>query len=232
MTPHIFSPMRPLIAFLLGALVASSAVAEGDRPCSGPNMPSVEVVPRLSQPQFNGNTPTEQLTLAAQVSRPGDADGLTDFHVDADLTLQQSATRGGCPVRSIQAVIKPTRLEVYIAKEVSPSTCRFRAVYEHELKHVMLAQRAIDRSAAPLRKRLAAAVAELSAEASRDVDSLRAALAPVVAAQLRVLIAEYSEGNMELDSPEEAMRLQRKCEAPQVFVGGQVFDEAPRVAGR
>lgn len=218
------APKLPL-ALAMGALAlaVSAPVGAQERPCSGPNQPPVEVVSRLATPQWNLNTPAEQLTLAAQASRPGETDGLTDFHVVADLNLLDSATPEGCPVRAVQVVIRQSRLEVYIAKEVLRSSCRWRAVYDHELKHVLLAQRAIDLGVSTLRKQLTAAVTGLSPMDAQNVEAFRSALLPVVHAHMEKVGANYAKGNEELDTPEEARRMARLCQAPEASIGGKVL---------
>lgn len=219
--------VKPFFALVLGAVLASTAVAAAvNNPCSGPNLPFIEVVPRLADPKMNLNTPAEQLSFAAQITRPGDTDGITDFQVSGEITLQESATPGGCPAKAIRVVVKPSRLEVYIAKENLPSSCRFKAVLDHEFKHVLLAQRAMDRSATPLKRRLTAALALLPANEIRTVDALRVALTPVVNAQLAVQVAEYAESSLELDSPAEARRMAEMCQGPRSFIGTQVLLES------
>lgn len=206
------------LAFLLLCLVLPSFAGAADlHPCGGPNKPSIEVVARLMTPELDTLTPREQLTLAAQSSRPGEADGITSFQVGQELNLVANLAAGGCPVRSIQAVIRHSRLVVYIAKEVPISSCRFRAVYDHELKHVLLAQQSLDRSVKPLRKRLAAAVADLGPDDTRDAGALRTALDAVLRTAIVDLYADFAEENASLDTPEEGQRLAVLCQDPTIF---------------
>lgn len=209
--------------FLGLALWATASAAQVDRPCSADGRPRIDVVSRLGAHQLN-ITPREQLTLAATVSREGEADGITDFAATADLTLEPSPARGGCPVRSVQVVVQAKRLEVYIAKEVHPSSCRFRAVYEHEMLHVILAQKALDRSAPQIKRQIANVMDTLPIERARTVEDIRVELAEVIREQINAMYGEYVKSNEKLDTPAEAMRLEELCSAPKTFVGGQLVN--------
>lgn len=222
MSRHTTRTIASASVFLAATLWGAASHAATERPCAGASAPAVQVVPRLGTPKFN-RTPREQLTLAATVTRPGEADGMLDFRVAVDLSLEPSSTRAGCPVRSVQALIQPTLLELYIAKEVEPGSCRFRAVYEHELKHVMLAQKAIDRSAAALRKKLLATLTALPADQLRDMGAVRAKLDEVVNEQLEELHEQYAQDNEALDTHEEGERMAKQCAEPQAFVGDRLL---------
>lgn len=158
--------------------------------------------------------------MAASISRPGTADGITDFQANFKLELTPSGKDAACPYQLVQAYLGAHRLQVYIAKEVSPRDCRFRAVYEHEMQHVVIAQNAVDRGAAWLKRTLRAALAGFTAEQLAEPLLVKEELDKLVAQAVDVVYEDYAQANEKLDTPEEGARLAALCESPKLSVGG------------
>jgi len=215
--PRLFGPV-----LLAGICTLASLPAHGQTngPCAGEHAPRVEVVARLMQASVDNLTPREQLSMVASISRPGPTDGITEFQANYRVETTPSDKGASCPYRLVKAHLGAQKLNVYIAKEVSPKDCRFRAVYDHEMKHVMLAQRAMDRGADALKKALRAALAAFTPEQLANAEEVSQALNKVAANAVDLLYEEYAQGNELLDTQEEAVRLDTLCAAPRLFRGG------------
>lgn len=223
-------------ALLLGVAplyFAQAAQSETVGLCGGEHRPRVDIVSRLITPQINVTQSAGALTERAKLTRQGGTDGLTEFEVDYAVTLNLNGNEAGCPVKDVQVVLSPKRLEVFIAKEVPLESCRFRAVYDHELKHVMLAQRAMDTGARPMRIQLHRFFDSYSPGLTNgDFSLLKRLVVDVVVSELGLVVDAYSRGNAALDTPEEAARLESLCSAPTSQIGGDYLpasqpDEVP-----
>lgn len=214
--------MKALVLSALCAFFVPVTTAHAyDRPCAGESLPDIRVVSRLVQPQVDHTTPREELSNVAELTRPGETDGLTDFQVNAEVTLKTAGQKNKCILGSVDVELSPARTLVYIAKEVPESSCRFRAVYDHELKHVMLAQHALDRQTAALRRALRKTLSDiLEHEAEAHLPTaMQAKMEGVVSQAVAELQLEYAKGNAELDTDAEAHRMEGMCTGPQTMVG-------------
>lgn len=211
--------MKALLPFLLSVCaVPAFAVPTA---CSGDSLPRLEIVARLAQPALDRTTARAELTQIAELSRPGEADGLTDFQFRGDVQTFADGRKGACPVGAVRVEIAPERAFVYIAREVEENSCRFKAVFDHEMKHVMLAQQALDKHSSRLRRKLREGIATAARTDGQPLDqeSLAAFVDGVVRETLEGIKADYRAGNEALDTDEEARRLASMCQDPEVYVG-------------
>lgn len=180
-------------------------------------MGNIEVVSGQISPDLNHSTAEADLTTVAELSRPGDADGLTNVRFDSKVEIKPAGYRDGCPVADVHIRLFASVATVYIAREVPQTACRYGAVMDHELKHVQIAQRALDDTAAAFRRRLtdSATVPPFQVDAWGQTAtgySLNSWLQDQTRMAIEYANDIFDKGNHELDVPAEGTRLQRMCE--------------------
>jgi len=194
-------------------------------------MNNVTVTSGQISPTVNHTRPEAELTEVAEESRPGDADGITSVRFDSKIDIQDAGYRDGCPIVDVNIRLFAPVATVYIAREVPEDACRYGAVMDHELKHVQIAQRALDETAAAFKRRLmdSASVPPFAAHRWTQAPSdsgwqLDSWLRDQTAMAIEYANALFDKGNHQLDVPEEGARLQRMCahtEAPTEAIIGQ-----------
>ncbi|PNG50496.1 MULTISPECIES: hypothetical protein [unclassified Variovorax] len=186
-----------------------------------------EVTSAQVAPELNNTVARDELTRVAQAQRPGPADGLTDVQFGFRVKFEAGPNRDGCPTTNINARLVADTAVVYIARELDVKGCRFRAVYDHELLHVQIGQRALDQAALALRASLKRAPAAFGTEYIDGLppeSQLRPWLRRELERALEVARAQYTRHNDELDVPEEAHRLANMCDTTiRYHLGSQVY---------
>lgn len=180
------------------------------------------------QTQFNVITAVsrEALSVEANKLRPGDTDGITALSYAQDVRLTFKQAPSGCLLPVVRIKLGPQTAAIYIAHEVAPGSCRFDAVYAHEMRHARAAQEVFDSTA----ERLTEEVREFFASpTAREI--LASAPAPVaelthrLEKMARIAISEgvfrLNDANAIIDSPAEAARMASRCpQAPQMADAG------------
>ncbi|MCC5612131.1 hypothetical protein LC612_36710 [Nostoc sp. CHAB 5834] len=159
--------------------------------------------------------------MAASIRRPGTTDGITDFQANISWQFSPSPKGAPCPFQTVQAQVNATKLVVYIAREITPKDCRFKVVYDHEMQHVVLAQKAMDKSVGLLRQHIRALMASLTPQQLSNAEAIAEKLESLKANSIDALYADYNEGNARLDTPAEGERMTKLCEEPKFYVGGK-----------
>lgn len=212
-------------AFL--GLIAALCMTHGVAQAQCPDMIGrIEVSAQQIQPELNLSTPQSELTIVGEMSRPGLTDGLTDIQFDSKIDIKEGPKVNGCPVSDLTARLVTTRAVVYIAREIPDTLCRHRAVLDHELEHVQIAQRSMDAGAKLLKELLQAAPIQFhppTESAPAGVVVMRPWLQQQAAEALRYAEELYNKGNNALDQPEEASRLANMCDDTITYqVGGRI----------
>lgn len=180
--------------------------------CPSP-LGEISVFPGQIAPFLDDSVSASDITYAAQQVRPGLADGVTLMTFDYRVELQSEVREGQCPQLDVQIYLFAKKPVIYVAKELPRSSCRWKAVMEHELLHVQIAQRALDFAASELQRqvlitpRFSGSLTSLSRKNSdmqRWVQSLAAQATATV-------VKHYEVGNAQLDTAEEGTRLEAMC---------------------
>ena len=209
MTPRLASLLL-CCAALLGPLCARAACPE--------LIGTFEVGSAQVAPELNDSVAAVELTRVAQLSRPGPTDGLTDVQIGYRASFGAGPRRAGCPTHHVAVRFVADVAVVYLARELDSRGCRYRAVYDHELLHVQIGQRAMDFAADFLRDSLRRAPAfAADFEPLGPSAAMRAWLERELARAVEAANARYTQQNDELDRPAEARRLEALCDTSVQF---------------
>ena len=221
--------MRRVLARL--GLCASALIAPALAHACYLSMNKVTVTSGQISPTVDHSTPEAELTEVAELSRPGDADGLSNVKFDSTIDVQDAGVRDGCPVVNVNIRLFAAVATVYIAREVPEDACRYGAVMDHELKHVQIAQRALDTTAEAFKRRLmdspnvppfaAHRWGQGLSDSGWQIDSW---LRDQTAMAIEYANALFDKGNHQLDVPEEGARLQRMCAPAQAVIGQRRYN--------
>lgn len=166
-----------------------------------------------------------ELTEKAQEIRPGKCDGMAFVNLALPHQLvvhtAPALTRGAyCATFDLRISIEAPDTRVYLAKELEPTDCRLRAVFGHEMRHLMAAQKAMDRAGDTLRKNLSFSEPVVLFEDNADT-----VIAQMVNHELKAATKlfndYYEELNKDVDSEEEGERLGAQCRKVQFLGDGK-----------
>lgn len=196
------------------------------------SMGKITVTSRQIEPDVNHSTAETELTDVAQLSRPGDADGITFVKFDSRIEVHDAGFQNGCPVADVSIELFAPTATVYIAREVPADSCRYGAVMDHELKHVQIAQRSLDATAEAFKRRLMDTESVPPFAEHRwgqvantgDGYSLDNWLRDQTAMAIEYANGLFDKGNHELDVPAEGTRLQRMCAPAQAIIGQRRYN--------
>lgn len=131
----------------------------------------------------------------------------------AGASLLDKATARECIAPHITVELAYTPVNVFVAREFPASSCSYREIYAHEMRHVDIYRANLPLVEAKVREELArrygdrplyAAAGQGFARLRDDVDGW---LRPLVKAEL----AKVELQQVELDSPEETFRMSHAC---------------------
>lgn len=192
-----------------------------------PALPSVSVTVQSAviQPAFQLDT-EKHLTAQAEKVRPGEADALTIIYFGEDAAVTEGTDSHGCKNLDVEVMLHPTSATVYMSSSVPPTSCRYKAVMNHEMHHVQIGQDALDHTAGVLQKQLEAVLPDaLDQFKKRHEGRLSAGDVEIYVKRradnaVRIVSAEYQAGNERLDVPAEQMRLYHECQpGPHAYIG-------------
>ena len=223
----------PALFTLLLALPAAAHASAGDgafeRRCERELRPQLEV--RVRPPTFSLNNTVSSLVLNTRHSYAsvdqrllGMTAGTTRTEILTDAPSLADGERECLGPRIlIELTYQP--LDVFVAREFSLYSCGYRAVYEHEMRHVAIYRDALPQLQARLeqvlRERfgnrpLYAARGEGLAQLDAYVDGW---LRPFIRAEL----AKVEQQQRDLDSQEEVYRLSHACAGEVAATMGSSF---------
>lgn len=161
----------------------------------------------------------EDLTKEAMKIRPGDTDGLTLLDYEQRVSVSFLKEESGCLAPQIQVMLGAARAAVYIALEVPADSCRFQAVYAHEMKHAKAAQRVFDTTALQLKKQAQAwlntpELAQLISQTERPETEIKPVLEQMAATAIRRALTRLDGENKLIDGEGEAERMAERCAPP------------------
>jgi hypothetical protein len=107
---------------------------------------------------------------------------------------------------------------VYVASEIPPHSCTYRATLTHEQKHVAVDREMRAATASWVRSSIAA-VAKSAYAAKTEAQSqeiLRRKLSAAITKALNAIQAELKARQLQIDTPEEYDSLERICGAAEV----------------
>lgn len=218
-------PAKSITHAVGAVLLASAAMTAQAAPCPD-RIGNVIVTSAQIAPELNVEESADSLTKRAEASRPGFADGITDVQFGYNVELSPGELIEGCKSWDVTARLLTTTAIVYIANDVPEKSCRWNALMDHELKHVQIAQRALDSGVTILRERLARSKGTFTApdkNARPGTIELRPWLQTQAVKALEMTLSQYRKNNENLDKPREATRLADMCDTSiQFFMGNDM----------
>jgi hypothetical protein len=227
--------MRRFLVALALCAGASGAGAAAVCPAEAMTAPlhraSIEVFSPQTRFDLIRTVPRDELSKVAARTRPGDTDGLTEMQFMHKVEASFRSLDLGCDVPVVSIMLGASQALVYIAEEVPPDSCRFQAVYEHEMKHAKASQQVFDAAAQQLKKTVQQLVAspefalQMNQSPARE-DSLKELLETMAKSTIKDAIVNLNHENAKIDDEVEAVRMAARCapaprkREPQLIIGG------------
>lgn len=210
-------------------MAALSAALAG---CPAPDQPMVDVELRTRGVEITANRPRQMRDMLV-------GEGADRFHgrahpvglTDGDIQVESSFVLAyGGNGRGTQLCMWPRRLQivletsssVFVTEALPKGSCEYRAVLEHEMKHVETDRKIARDYSWVLRDRLRAAAAIAGPFERADMgaarEQIKARLERVVAAVADEMYAARSAAQDAVDSPQEYERVGAACQFPGLFV--------------
>jgi hypothetical protein len=217
--------IRRAVGLLLPILALHCQPAIGA--CSSAPVPMVTVTLDASQPIVDGSRSISDLTRFPAARSKGTesydhALGLTDTTINTDAHVETLTTvepsDGYCSSLFRARVRVVWRTMVYVASEIPPHSCTYRATLTHEQKHVAVDREMRAATASRVRSSIAA-VAKSAYAAKTEAQSqeiLRRKLSAAITKALNAIQAELKARQLQIDTPEEYDSLERICGAAEV----------------
>lgn len=218
-----------LIRICLGALLSGLTplvVAKETLRCPDSLPPTqVQVSIKAITTDVRRSVGIEEITEKAQAIRPGKCDGMAFVklalpHQLVVHTAPSSKSGTYCATFDLRVSIEAPDTRVYLAKELEPTDCRLRAVFAHEMRHLMAAQKAMDRAGDSLKKNLSFNEPVVLLE-----DNAESVISQMVSQEIKsaskIFDDYYEELNKDVDSEEEGERLGAQCRKVQFLGDGK-----------
>lgn len=128
--------------------------------------------------------------------------------------LGDKATGRECVSPRIAVELVVPRMSVYVAREFAPSSCSYRKILEHEMRHVALYREQFPHVAARVRAGLAGRFGDrpLYARHGAGLAALQAEVDQWLRPFIRSEIARMEVAQAAIDTPEESFRLYGACQ--------------------
>jgi hypothetical protein len=146
--------------------------------------------------------------------------GLTATETEFSMNLRVNAIPDGrgryCGyLDTVNATVGYDRLTVYIARRYRPGSCQYNSIMEHEILHVLVFRRALERYAPRLERRLetlAARQRPILAASPKQVAALyKERLFRDIQPLIKEMHRQQDSSNAKLDTPENYKREQTRC---------------------
>jgi len=218
--------MKTLPFLLVGTLlfvVPLSAAAAGagfEQRCEQEMRPRFDVISRAPSYRVNNTVSSQLLNNRGTYTRIGQVMmGMTASHTLAELDISGplllDVTSGReCLAPHVAVELSYQPLDVYVAREFSPYSCSFRAVVEHELRHVQVYREQLPRIEAMVRRELELRYADrpVYARAGEALNLLQADIDTWLRPLIQAELAAVELMQRALDNPEEERRLSQACQ--------------------
>lgn len=158
-------------------------------------------------PRLDNRATAAEITERAETVRPGFADGITFVALGQSVELEPAGYSQGCKAYRVTARLLVKRADIYLANELEPESCRWNSVLNHELRHIEIAQRAIDAAGRSLRVRLVNQKAPLPGGVTPWLNTQLAEVQAIATRQMEA-------GDKALDTNHEASKMERECGGP------------------
>jgi TPR repeat protein len=120
-------------------------------------------------------------------------------------------------VHSIDVILRPSALDVYIAREYKKGSCPYNVILDHEREHVRVVRNTLERFTTSVRSALASPLiptalnpeVAVSPEAAKD--RVETVVSRLIEPVVEVMEREYRKSQASLDTPKEYKRLRRRC---------------------
>jgi len=148
--------------------------------------------------------------------------GLTLTELKYDMRVRVEALRVGpnsfcARLAVVEATLGYDRLNVYIARRFRPGTCAYGTISDHEMTHVAVFRRALQRYYPRMQRRLDQAAATMkpirAATPNQAAVYLQRQLRSAVDPLFREMNRTVDRENARLDTPERYRREQARCQA-------------------
>ncbi|MCC6072890.1 hypothetical protein ACFSQU_14090 [Massilia sp. GCM10020059] len=217
--------MRSLITLALAALPGMAIATTASEPafeqrCEREMKPRFDVSLSEAGHQVDNTVSSRVLNNKSVHNSAGDfMIGMTALETHTSVlfdgpTLADKATGRECVSPRISVELLVPRMSVYVAREFAPTSCSYRAILEHEMRHVHLYREQFPQVEARVRAGLAARFGDRPLYATHGAG--RAALQAEVDQWLRPFIRKQIAGlevaQAALDTPEETFRLYGACQ--------------------
>lgn len=217
---------------VLSAVVIAITLLAGTEPadaaaCVGAGRVAVEVVsPRASVTVDATHDPDDiasrQRSIAGYAASGWSTTGLTVANLKAETearTLARQLGDGSWCVGLESATLRigfEDPIRVYVSRRYGPSSCAYRAILEHEDRHVRNYADTLERYVAVLRQRLPAALAPLTAIRNADMDAgrgeIHTALQAVAQAAADHVMADARAADALIDSAASYAEVKAACQ--------------------
>lgn len=216
---------RSLIALALAALPGIATAANAwelsfEQRCEREMQPRFDVTLSEAGHQVDNTVSSRVLNNKSAHNSAGDFMlGMTALETHTSVlfdgpALADKATGRECVSPRISVELVVPRMSVYVAREFAPTSCSYRAILEHELRHVHLYREQFPQVEARVRAGLAARFGDRPLYAMHGAG--RAALQTEVDQWLRPFIrkeiASMEVAQAAIDTPEETFRLYGACQ--------------------
>ena len=120
-------------------------------------------------------------------------------------------------VHRIDVILRPSVLDVYIAREYKKGSCPYKAILHHEREHVRIARDTLERFTTSVRSALTSPLipTALNPEVSASPGAAKARVEKVgqqlIKPVVKVMEKEYRKLQARLDTPKEYERVRRRC---------------------
>lgn len=221
-----------MLAVLLAAPCAAWASA-GDGAfelrCEREMRPQFEV--RASQTSFHVNSSISGKVLNTRSSYAsvnqlllGMTSGTTRTEILIDGPSLSSGPRE-CVAPRIVVQLAYHPIDVYVAREFNLNSCPYRAVYEHEMKHVEIYRAALPRLQHMVEQKLRERFGDrpLYAPAGQGIVRIEEFVDNSLRPYIKAELARVEQVQRQLDTPEESFNLSHACGGEVAFLMGSTF---------
>lgn len=224
---HTTHPRPALLAFLLLLLLlllphpatGAPLVNAFEQRCESEMRPRFEVVAHRPGFVVHNTVSSRVLNNKGSYTVAGQAMlGMTSGSTRAEITLDGPALSDPgsdreCIAPRITVDLSYQPLDVYVAREFQPTSCSYREVYAHEMRHVKVYADNLPRIEQVVREELVRRYGDrpLYAQRNKGVASLQDQIDGWLRPLIKAELAKVEQQQREVDNRDEVERLSRSC---------------------
>lgn len=211
--------------------VMTLAAADPSSVCQMPKPTQINVIPRTSPVKYDTSQTLAQIqSQSIDTINPygfGSKSNTTGY-MKGEISMQQEVkinhqmvlrNRGVClwyETINLNIAIDPT---IVIAKEVTKDPCRYKSVKEHELKHVMVDRKMVNKYSQSMGRKIFDGIQSRGfivgpvkpEDAAEIAKRMRSTVGQLLELESKKMEIERAEGQQAVDSLEEYTRVSAKC---------------------